>query len=158
MTTRGWTCWKLATLVLVLVAGPDATGRAVAAARVQEPRPPEVAGVSQPAFEGEYAGRLMVKGATDKGPGSVPDAVDVGLEVTALGADKYKAVLYYGGLPRQRSSPVPDQDKVELDATYRDFTLVLTGKRSLRLQYIHGRFTALHDNNNYMGHLARVVQ
>lgn len=104
---------------------------------------------SRPDFEGEYKGQLLAEEG---------EAVDVGLAVTAAGDNEYRAVLYYGGLPRDRSGPTADGDTVELEGTYEDFTLRLVGEVPFRLQYIHGRFTALDEENSYRGHLDRVVR
>lgn len=105
---------------------------------------------ARPNFEGEYSGQLLVEGEEE--------SVDVGLEVRATGGSEYRAVLYYGGLPGERSEPASDEDTVELEGTYEDFTLRLEDDIPLRFQYIHGRFTALDEDNSYRGHLDRVVR
>lgn len=130
----------------------------VCAAARQAPRegPPAEVAAGAPPFVGEFEGRLMLPpdaGTADAAASPVAAA----LEVTALGEDRYKAVLYLGSLPRKRAPAAAAPRQVELAATYRDFTLVLTGERGLRLQYIHGRYTALDAHNDYRGHLARVV-
>lgn len=129
-------------IVLVAVVHVAAAQSPVAPGSAQEPSSPE--------FEGEYSGQLLVEGGEEK--------VTVGLEVKAAGDDAYRAILYYGGLPDDRSGPVAVDDTVELTGTYEDFTLRLVGEAPLHLQYIHGRFTALDGANNYRGHLDRVVR
>ena len=81
----------------------------------------------------------------------------IGLEVNAVDSTSYRATLYSGGLPEERSTPVPENDTTELDGTYDDHTLRLTGDTPLTLQFIHGRYTVLDEENNYVGHLERVL-
>lgn len=101
-------------------------------------------------IEGRYSGQLLFHDGSD------PERV--GLVVTAEGHEQYTATLYHGGLPEERAGPLPDLGTVALSGRCRDFTLVLTGAIPLRLQYIHGRFTALDEANDYRGHLTRVTR
>lgn len=102
---------------------------------------------SRPDFEGEYRGQLLVKGEAK---------MKAGLKVTAVGDNEYRATLYYGGLPRKQSGSI--DRKIELEGTYEDFTLRLEGNIPFKLQYIHGRFTALDEECSYTGHLEPVIR
>jgi hypothetical protein len=102
------------------------------------------------AIEGRYSGQLP----GDDGQ----EAEKIGLVVTAQGQEKYAATFYYGGLPEERARPPTPRDTVALTGHCRDFTLVLTGAIPVRLQYIHGRFTALDDADDYRGHLTQVIR
>ncbi len=97
--------------------------------------------------EGEFEGFLLVN--------EEEEIIDVGLSVTVHENNTYHATLYYGGLPENTDSESYN-NKIELQGMYRDFTLRFTGN-SYRIQFIHGRYTALDENNNYRGHLERVV-
>lgn len=106
---------------------------------------------SENTFEGEYSGQIFIEDGNE--------AIEAGLKVTALGNNEYEGILYYGGLPEERNDPVGDDDIIELKGTYHDFVLRLSGEEiPLHFQFILGRFTALDEQNNYMGHLEKVIR
>jgi hypothetical protein len=152
--TRRWrqpACLLVLVLVLLMVA-PGAAPPASAGAGGSQPQPPrsEVHQASEDrAFTGMFAGQLLGQDGAAR--------VDVGLEVKAGARNTYTATLYYGGLLGKAPRSAAAKDRLALAGSYRDFTLVLTGKTPLRFQYIHGRYTALDDRNQYRGHLARVI-
>ena len=145
--TRRWRQW--ACVVAMAMAVSSAAAPSVGAGA--EPPQSQVTQVSEDrAFVGMFAGQLLGQ------DGAAP--VDVGLAVKAGPRDRYTATLYYGGLPGKAPRAAAAKAKtLALTGTYRDFTLVLTGKTPLRFQYIHGRYTALDDHKQYRGHLARVI-
>lgn len=100
-------------------------------------------------IEGEYSGKLFT--------GDTSEIKDAGLVVTRDG-NKFHAKLYFGRLPMNNSSSASDQDIIELEGEYEDYSLILTGDFPLKIQFIHNRFTALDEENSYMGHLDRVVR
>jgi len=81
----------------------------------------------------------------------------VGLIVTDQGDHVYHAVLHYGGLPWEQEEGEEGRT-VELQGTYSDYTLRLTGDFDWDFQYILNRYTALDNENRYMGHLERVIR
>lgn len=104
-------------------------------------------------FEGEYSGKIFLEEDTE--------AIDANLRVTDLGDNEYEGILYYGNLTDELNDPdgFGNYDEIELRGTYKDFILRLEGEGfPLRFQFILGRFTALDEQNNYMGHLDRVIR
>jgi len=84
----------------------------------------------------------------------------IGLIVTDQGQNVYQAVLHYGGLPWEQEDGEEGRT-VELQGKYSDYTLRLTshtGDFAWDLQFILNRYTALDNENNYMGHLERVIR
>ena len=92
-------------------------------------------------FEGEFTGQLDLNGEES-------DRVEAELRVTSLSDNSYRATLYIGG---------GDDNAIQLEGVYEDYTLRLTGDSPYKLQFIHGRYTALDDENNYKGHFNRQV-
>lgn len=137
-------------MTTVHIAAPVSTHTYDAAGYVQE----EVVTTQEetrPEFEGAYRGQLVTEGQEG-------ELVEVRLEVRAVDGNEYRATLYYGGLPEERSGSIAGGDTVEFEGTYEDFTLRLKSEAvPFSLQYIHGRFTALDTENSYQGHLDRVV-
>jgi len=104
-------------------------------------------------FEGEYSGKIFLEDGEK--------AIEAKLRVTNLGDNEYEGKLYYGNLPEELNDPDDPEnyDRIELRGTYQDFILRLEGEGiPLRFQFILGRFTALDEQNNYMGHLDRVIR
>jgi hypothetical protein len=81
----------------------------------------------------------------------------IGLIVTDQGDDVYQAVLHFGGLPWEQEDDEEGRT-IELQGTYTDYTLRLSGEFPWDLQFILNRYTALDEENNYMGHLERVIR
>ncbi len=81
----------------------------------------------------------------------------VGLIVTDQGDNIFQAVLHYGGLPWEQEEGEEGRS-VELQGTYSDYTLRLSGEFPWDFQFILNRYTALDENNNYMGHLERIIR
>jgi hypothetical protein len=142
--------WTRALLVVGALVAVPPTAHLAAILQEQPAQQQEAPMCDARVIEGRYSGRVLF----DDGQ----DAERVGLVVTAEGQEKYAATLYHGGLPDERAGPLPDLGTVALTGSCRDFTLVLTGEIPLRLQYIHSRFTALDEANDYRGHLVRVAQ
>ncbi|GEM_PF-2535118 len=104
-------------------------------------------------FEGEYSGKIFLEDGAE--------AIEAKLSVTDLGDNEYEGILYYGNLTDELIDPDDsgNYDRIELRGTYQDFILRLEGEGiPLRFQFILGRFTALDEQNNYMGHLDRVIR
>jgi len=102
-------------------------------------------------FEGMFSGHLYMDGDES-------DRVEADLLITQTSGDTYSATIYIGGLPEQGAAAADDEDTIELEGEYKDYTLRLTGEFPYELQFIHGRFTALDDENNYQGHFNRQVE
>lgn len=100
-------------------------------------------------FEGWYEGRVELP--------DEPKGVMAELQVTALGGSVYRGTLRIDNERRVASMSKSSDKAIELEGSLRDFTLVLQGD-GIRLQFIHGRFTALDEGNNYAGHLSRVFR
>jgi hypothetical protein len=99
---------------------------------------------------GNFSGYITMENGNEK--------QRVGLIVTDQGDGLYHAVLHFGGLPWEQEEADSEDRTVELQGTYSDHTLRLTGDFPWNFQFILNRYTALDENNNYMGHLERVIR
>lgn len=106
--------------------------------------------VNEARLVGQFSGQLMLEDGNRR--------VDAELEVMPAGGNDYRATLNHDGLAANPSSTEGAEEGIELEGTFEDYTLILEGDFPLKLQFIHGRFTALDEENNYRGHLDSVVQ
>ncbi len=99
-------------------------------------------------MQSEYSGSLSLRNGKK--------ASDMSLQVAIYGNNRFRAVLYYGGLPGDGPDPVSENDIIELEGSYEDHTLRVDGDFPLHFQFNHNLITALDKQNNYMGHFKRV--
>lgn len=99
---------------------------------------------------GDYNGYIFL--------GEEHEKIEVGLTVNERKDNEYEAVLYFGGLPDLPKEASTTQKTIELQGRYIDYTLRLRGNFPFTFQFIHHRYTALDDKNNYMGHLEKVIR
>jgi len=99
-------------------------------------------------FQGEYTGHLYLEG----------EKVNIGLQVSAIGDNQFRALLYYEGLPGERSIPVAKGDKFELLGTYQEGSLELEGDLPFRFKFSHECVNVIDEENNFSGHLDKVLR
>jgi hypothetical protein len=134
-------------IVMSLSCGTPTGGSPLGSATAQDAGRHQARWAEANRFEGRYAGHVWL--------GHAREAVE--LQVSAEDKGAYGARLSFLQ-PRSGSErAIGDPATVDLAGVLNDYTLILKGDLPVRLQYIHGRFTALDDDNNYAGHLTRVV-
>jgi hypothetical protein len=147
-STARTTFWRASLVLLISLSCGDPTGGSpFGTARGQDVGPQQARWAEANRFEGRYAGQVWL--------GHAREAVE--LQVSAEGQGAYRARLSFVQPRSATGGTGGGATTVELAGILDDYTLVLEGALPVRLQFIHGRFTALDDDNNYAGHVGRVA-